>query len=220
MGICMVMIIGDNLFIVVVIVVEVGVDDYIVEVCFEDKLVCICVEQVGGWLVVMVGDGINDVFVLVQVDIGLVMNLGMQVVKEVGNMVDLDLDLVKLLVVVEVGKQQLIMCGVLIIFLLVNDVFKYFVILLVLFVVMLLVMVMLNVMYLFSLCNVVLVVLIFNVLVIFVLILLVLCGVCFCLVMVIMLLCWNMLVYGLGGVLLLFVVIKLIDFFFVLVFGV
>lgn len=220
MGICMVMIIGDNLLMVVVIVVEVGVDDYIVEVCLEDKLVCICQEQVGGWLVVMVGDGINDVLVLVQVDIGLVMNFGMQVVKEVGNMVDFDLDLVKLLVVVEVGKQQLIIRGVLIIFLLVNDVFKYFVILLVLFVVVVLIMVVLNVMQLLSLCNVVLVVLIFNVLVIFVLILFVLCGVCFCLVIVIVLLCWNMLVYGFGGVLLLFVVIKLIDFFFVLVFGV
>lgn len=41
MGIKIVMVIGDNLFIVVVIVVEVGVDDYIVEVKLEDKFICI-----------------------------------------------------------------------------------------------------------------------------------------------------------------------------------
>lgn len=59
------MIIGDNLVIVKVIVQEVGVDDFLVEVMFEDKFVFIKCEQQGGWLVVMMGDGINDVFVFV-----------------------------------------------------------------------------------------------------------------------------------------------------------
>lgn len=42
MGIKMVMIIGDNCLMVVVIVVEVGVDDFFVEVMLEVKLVLIC----------------------------------------------------------------------------------------------------------------------------------------------------------------------------------
>lgn len=42
MGIKMVMIIGDNCLIVVVIAVEVGVDDFFVEVILEVKLVLIC----------------------------------------------------------------------------------------------------------------------------------------------------------------------------------
>lgn len=49
-------------------------------------------------------------------------------------MVDLDSDFIKLLEVVEIGKGLLIICGVLIIFFIVNDVVKYFVILFVLFV--------------------------------------------------------------------------------------
>lgn len=104
MGICMVMIIGDNFLIVVVIVVEVGVDDFLVEVMFEMKLDLICCEQVGGWLVVMCGDGLNDVFVLVQVDVGVVMNVGILVVKEVVNLIDFDSDFIKLIEVVLVGK--------------------------------------------------------------------------------------------------------------------
>lgn len=42
MGIKIIMIIGDNLMIVVVIVVEVGVDDFLVEVILEVKLELIC----------------------------------------------------------------------------------------------------------------------------------------------------------------------------------
>lgn len=38
MGLCIVMIIGDNLLIVEVIVKEVGVDGFLVEVMFEDKM--------------------------------------------------------------------------------------------------------------------------------------------------------------------------------------
>lgn len=49
-------------------------------------------------------------------------------------MVDLDSDFIKLLEVVEIGKGLLIIRGVLIIFFIVNDVVKYFVILFVLFV--------------------------------------------------------------------------------------
>lgn len=42
MGIKIIMIIGDNFLIVVVIVVEVGVDDFLVEVILENKMNLIC----------------------------------------------------------------------------------------------------------------------------------------------------------------------------------
>lgn len=216
MGIKMVMIIGDNCLIVVVIVVEVGVDDFFVEVMLEVKLVLICQYQLEGWLVVMIGDGINDVFVLVQVDVVVVMNFGIQVVKEVGNMVDLDFNFIKLIEVVYIGKQMLMMCGLLIIFSIVNDVVKYFVIILVVFVVVYFQLVMLNVMGLYLFLLVIFSVVIFNVLIIVFLILLVLKGVSYCLFFVLVMLCCNLWIYGFGGLLVFFIGIKVIDLLLIL----
>lgn len=119
----------------------------------------------------------NDVFVLVQVNVGVVMNSGMQVVKEVGNMVDFDNDLIKLIEIVEIGKQLLMICGILIIFFIVNDVVKYFVIVFVLFMVVILELGVFNIMNLYSLESVIFFVVIFNVIIILILILLVLKGV-------------------------------------------
>lgn len=211
MGIKMVMIIGDNCLIVVVIVVEVGVDDFFVEVILEVKLVLICQYQVEGCLVVMIGDGINDVLVLVQVDVVVVMNFGIQVVKEVGNMVDFDFNLIKLIEVVYIGKQMLMICGLLIIFSIVNDVVKYFVIILVVFVVMYLQLNVLNIMCFYLFDFVIFSVVIFNVLIIVFLIFLVLKGVSYKLFIVFVMLCCNLWIYGLGGLLVLFIGIKVID---------
>lgn len=129
MGVKTVMITGDNPLTAAAIAAEAGVDDYIAEATPEDKLARIRAEQAGGRLVAMVGDGTNDAPALAQADVGLAMNSGTQAAKEAGNMVDLDNDPVKLLQVVEVGKQQLITRGALTTFSLANDVSKYFAIL-------------------------------------------------------------------------------------------
>lgn len=147
------------------------------------------------------------------------MNIGIQVVWEVGNMVDFDFDFIKFIEVVEIGKQLLIMWGVLMMFLIVNDVVKYFVIIFVMFVGLYLVFDKLNVMVLYLLRLVILLVVIFNVLVIVVLILLVLWGVWFRVESVLVMLWCNLLIYGLGGFVVLFIGIKLVDFVIV-VFGV
>ena len=57
------------------------------------------------------------------------MNIGTQVAKEAGNMVDLDSNPTKLIAIVEIGKQLLITRGALTTFSIANDVAKYFAIL-------------------------------------------------------------------------------------------
>ena len=211
MGIKTVMITGDNPLTAAAIAAEAGVDDYIAEATPEDKLARIRLEQAGGRLVAMVGDGTNDAPALAQADIGLAMNSGTQAAKEAGNMVDLDSDPAKLLEVVEIGKQQLITRGALTTFSLANDVSKYFAILPALFAAAIPSMAAIDIMHLSSPRNAVLSALIFNALVIPALIPLALRGVRFKPGSANALLRRNMLVYGLGGVVLPFVAIKAID---------
>lgn len=211
MGIKTVMITGDNPLTAAAIAAEAGVDDYIAEATPEDKLARIRLEQAGGRLVAMVGDGTNDAPALAQADIGLAMNSGTQAAKEAGNMVDLDSDPAKLLEVVEIGKQQLITRGALTTFSLANDVSKYFAILPALFAAAIPSMAAIDIMQLSSPRNAVLSALIFNALVIPALIPLALRGVRFKPGSANALLRRNMLLYGLGGVLLPFVAIKAID---------
>lgn len=82
-GYWLVMFIGDNFIIVKVIVKEVGIDEVIVGVLLDGKVDVIKCLQSQGYKVVMVGDGINDVLVLVQVDVGIVMGGGSDVVIEI-----------------------------------------------------------------------------------------------------------------------------------------
>lgn len=89
---------------------------------------------------------------------------------------------------------MLMICGLLIIFSIVNDVVKYFVIMC---------------LYLFDF--VIFSVVIFNVLIIVFLIFLVLKGVSYKLFIVFVMLCCNLWIYGLGGLLVLFIGIKVID---------
>lgn len=59
-----------------------GIVDVEVEVfleCKSEVVICFCKE---GCIVVMVGDGVNDVLVFVVVDVGIVMGGGMDVVME------------------------------------------------------------------------------------------------------------------------------------------
>ncbi|MGH9083137.1 MAG: HAD-IC family P-type ATPase, partial [Acidimicrobiales bacterium] len=210
-GIRTVMITGDNPLTAAAIAQEAGVDDYLAEATPEAKMHLIKVEQEGGKLVAMTGDGTNDAPALAQADVGVAMNSGTTAAKEAGNMVDLDSNPTKLIDIVEIGKQLLITRGALTTFSIANDVAKYFAIIPALFVATYPQLHALNVMRLHSPETAILSAVIFNALVIVALIPLALRGVRFRPSGAAAILRRNVFVYGVGGVVAPFVFIKLID---------
>jgi K+-transporting ATPase ATPase B chain len=211
LGIKTIMITGDNPLTAAAIAAEAGVDDFIAEATPEDKLARIRVEQAGGDLVAMTGDGTNDAPALAQADVGVAMNTGTQAAKEAGNMVDLDSDPTKLLDIVEIGKQLLITRGSLTTFSIANDVAKYFAIIPAMFQGVFPSLKTLNVMRLASAHSAIVAAVIFNAVIIVVLIPLALRGVKFQAMAAQAILRRNILLYGVGGVVAPFVGIKLID---------
>ena len=211
MGIRTVMVTGDNPLTASAIALEAGVDDFLAEARPEDKLARCKREQRLGYRVAMTGDGINDAPALAQADVGLAMNLGAQVAKEAGNMVDLDSNPTKLIAIVEIGKQLLITRGALTTFSIANDVAKYFAILPAMVVGTFKEIAPLNIMFLKSPHSAILSALIFNAIIIVALIPLALKGVKFLPLGAAEILARNLAIYGAGGILLPFIGIKLID---------
>ena len=210
-GIRTVMITGDNPLTAAAIAQEAGVDDFLAEATPENKMELIKAEQEGGKLVAMTGDGTNDAPALAQADVGVAMNTGTTAAKEAGNMVDLDSSPVKLIDIVEIGKQLLITRGALTTFSIANDVAKYFAIIPALFVATYPPLGALNIMRLHSAQSAVLSAVIFNALVIVALIPLALRGVRFRPSGAAAILRRNVFIYGIGGIIVPFIFIKLID---------
>ena len=218
MGVRTVMITGDNPLTAAAIAAEAGVDDFIAEAKPEDKLERIRVEQAGGRLIAMIGDGTNDAPALAQADVGVAMNTGTQAAREAGNMVDLDSNPTKLIEVVEIGKQLLMTRGALTTFSIANDVSKYFAILPAMFGLLYATrpgghgpLDKLNIMHLHSPESAILSAVIFNALIIVALIPLALRGVKYTPIGAAAILRKNMLIYGVGGIIVPFAGIKLID---------
>jgi K+-transporting ATPase ATPase B chain len=211
MGIRTVMITGDNPLTAKAIADEAGVDDFLAEATPEDKMALIKMEQAGGKLVAMTGDGTNDAPALAQADVGVAMNTGTSAAKEAGNMVDLDSDPTKLIEIVEIGKQLLITRGALTTFSIANDIAKYFAIIPAMFVALFPGLDLLNIMRLHSPQSAILSAVIFNALVIIALIPLSLRGVRYTPSSASKLLSRNLYIYGLGGIIAPFIGIKLID---------
>ena len=211
MGVKTVMVTGDNPLTAKFIAEKAGVDDFIAEAKPEDKMNYIKLEQQGGKLVAMMGDGTNDAPALAQADVGVAMNSGTAAAKEAGNMVDLDNDPTKLIEIVEIGKQLLMTRGTLTTFSIANDVAKYFAIVPALFIVSIPGLQALNVMYLKSAESAILSAVIFNAIIIPILIPLALRGVAYKPIGASALLRRNLLIYGIGGVIAPFIGIKLID---------
>lgn len=218
MGIRTVMITGDNPLTAAAIAAEAGVDEYIAEATPEMKLAKIRMEQEGGQLIAMTGDGTNDAPALAQADVGVAMNTGTQASREAGNMVDLDSNPTKLIDIVEIGKQMLMTRGALTTFSIANDVAKYFAIIPAIFGALYLLrggnhgpLSILNVMFLNSPQSAILSAVIFNALIIIALIPLALRGVQYKAQSANTLLRKNILVYGLGGIIAPFAGIKFID---------
>jgi len=218
MGIRTVMITGDNPLTAAAIAAEAGVDDFMAQATPEDKLKRIRLEQAGGHLVAMTGDGTNDAPALAQSDVGVAMNTGTQAAREAGNMVDLDSDPTKLIEVVEIGKQLLMTRGALTTFSIANDVAKYFAILPAMFATLYAAspngvgpLAALNIMGLASPQSAILSAIIFNALIIIALIPLALRGVAYQPMSAAAVLQRNLLLYGAGGLVAPFIGIKLID---------
>lgn len=211
MGVKTVMVTGDNPLTAKFIAEKAGVDDFIAEAKPEDKMNYIKMEQQGGKLVAMMGDGTNDAPALAQADVGVAMNSGTQAAKEAGNMVDLDNDPTKLIEIVEIGKQLLMTRGTLTTFSIANDVAKYFAIVPALFMVSIPALKALNIMDLHSPQSAILSAVIFNAIIIPLLIPLALRGVEYKPIGASALLRRNLLIYGLGGIIIPFIGIKLID---------
>ena len=218
MGVRTVMITGDNPLTAAAIAAEAGVDDFIAQAKPEDKLARIRLEQAGGKLIAMIGDGTNDAPALAQADVGVAMNTGTQAAREAGNMVDLDSNPTKLIEVVEIGKQLLMTRGALTTFSIANDVAKYFAIIPAMFGVLYATSALgrgpldkLNIMHLHSPESAILSAVIFNALIIVALIPLALRGVKYTPIGAAAILRKNMLIYGVGGIIIPFIFIKLID---------
>jgi K+-transporting ATPase ATPase B chain len=205
------MITGDNPLTAAAIASEAGVDDFLAQATPENKLELIRLEQEGGRLVAMTGDGTNDAPALAQADVGVAMNTGTVAAKEAGNMVDLDSNPTKLIEIVETGKQMLMTRGSLTTFSIANDVAKYFAIIPAAFVTTYPPLAALNVMRLASPSSAILSAVIFNALIIVFLIPLALTGVRYRAIGAAALLRRNLAVYGLGGVVVPFIGIKAID---------
>jgi potassium-transporting ATPase ATP-binding subunit len=217
MGIRTIMITGDNPLTAAAIACEAGVDDFLAQATPEAKMALIKMEQAGGKLVAMTGDGTNDAPALAQADVGVAMNSGTQAAKEAGNMVDLDSNPTKLIEIVEIGKQLLMTRGSLTTFSIANDISKYFCIIPAMFSVSYPALGPLNFLHygplheLSTQNSAVLAAVIFNALIIIFLIPLALRGVTYKPMGAAAILRRNLVVYGLGGVLIPFPGIWLID---------
>lgn len=210
-GIKTVMITGDNPLTAATIAKEVGVDEYLAEATPERKLEYVREQKAKGFIVAMVGDGTNDAPALAQADVAVVMNTGTQAAREAGNMVDLDSNPIKLLDIVEIGKQILITRGALTTFSVANDVAKYFAIVPAMFYTAFPALRLLNVMQLTSPQSAILSAVIFNAIIIPLLIPQALRGVRYRPRNAIETLQRNLVIYGFGGLVAPFVGIKIID---------
>jgi potassium-transporting ATPase ATP-binding subunit len=106
MGIRTIMVTGDNPLTAATIAAEIGVDEVLAEATPERKCEFIRQCQKEGHRVAMCGDGNNDAPALAQADVAVAMNSGSPMAKEAGNLVALDSDPTKFIVIVETGKRM------------------------------------------------------------------------------------------------------------------
>ena len=79
------MLTGDSDRTAAAIAAEVGVDDYRSEVLPEDKASYVAAEHAAGRTVIMLGDGINDSPALSAADIGIAINSGAAIAREIAD---------------------------------------------------------------------------------------------------------------------------------------
>lgn len=98
-----VMMTGDNEKTAAAVARAVGVDEYHAEVLPEDKAEFIRREKAAGHTVIMIGDGVNDTPALSESDVGIAINTGAAIAKEISDITVSSSDLFKLLKLHEIS---------------------------------------------------------------------------------------------------------------------
>ncbi len=98
-----VMMTGDNEKTAAAVARAVGVDEYHAEVLPEDKAEFIRCEKAAGHTVIMIGDGVNDTPALSEADVGIAINTGAAIAKEISDITVSSSDLFKLLKLREIS---------------------------------------------------------------------------------------------------------------------
>lgn len=98
-----VMMTGDNEKTAAAVARAVGVDEYRAEVLPEDKAEFIRCEKAAGHTVIMIGDGVNDTPALSEADVGIAINTGAAIAKEISDITVSTSDLFKLLKLREIS---------------------------------------------------------------------------------------------------------------------
>ena len=98
-----VMMTGDNEKTAAAVARAVGVDEYRAEVLPEDKAEFIRREKAAGHTVIMIGDGVNDTPALSEADVGIAINTGAAIAKEISDITVSSSDLFKLLKLREIS---------------------------------------------------------------------------------------------------------------------
>ncbi len=91
-----VMMTGDNRHTAAAVAKKVGVDTYFAEVLPEDKAGFIKEQRAAGHVVMMIGDGVNDTPALSEADVGIAINTGAAIAKEISDVTIASEDLFEL----------------------------------------------------------------------------------------------------------------------------
>lgn len=124
-----VMVSGDSVFSVMNAADAMAVGDFVAVANAEAKSRKVFEMQKQGYLVGVVGDGINDALAIEQSDVAIAMNTGSLVTKQLSDIVDLESSPAKLPLIVKLSKKMLLVRGALTTFSIVNDLVKCLVIL-------------------------------------------------------------------------------------------
>jgi Cu+-exporting ATPase len=103
-GVTITMLTGDQESTAVRIAKEIGIKEVYAELSPEDKLSFVEKKQEEGKIIVMVGDGVNDILALGRADIGIVMGSGSDIAVEVSDVVLLNDSLSSLLATFKISK--------------------------------------------------------------------------------------------------------------------
>ncbi len=211
MGVRIILTTGDNFYTAQSIAQESGIKEFICEAEPDRKLYYVQDFQKQGLIVAVTGDGVNDAPALAQADVGFTLNSSSTICKEAANIIDLENDPMKIIDLIEIGREVLTTRGCLTTFSLVNDVAKYFAIIPAIFLPLYPQLEALNLMHLHTPYSAILSASIFNALIIVLCIPITLTGVKYKPIKTTRLVKKFFTIFGLSGIIIPFLGIKMID---------